>query len=107
MKRFYLGLAFVFLISEIAFSQINFSRDTTISVKENANGFKHAWVGGINAMQPSEIDLNLDGIINILDIIEMVFLILEHSDYNELADMNDDGIIDILDIVNLINIILQ
>ena len=62
MKRFYLGLVFVFLISEIAFSQINFSRDTTISVMENANGFKHAWVGGINAMQPSEIDLNLDGI---------------------------------------------
>ena len=53
MKKNYLILAFVFLISEIAFSQINFSRDTTISVMENANGFKHAWVGGINATQPS------------------------------------------------------
>jgi len=62
MKIFYFFLAIIFLISENAFSQINFSRDTTISVMENANGFKHAWVGGINAMQPSEIDLNLDGI---------------------------------------------
>jgi len=62
MKIFYFFLAFIFLISDNAFSQINFSRDTTISVMENANGFKHAWVGGINAMQPSQIDLNLDGI---------------------------------------------
>ena len=29
---------------------------------ENTNGFNHAWAGGINAMQPSEVDLNLDGI---------------------------------------------
>ncbi len=66
MKIFYFFLAFIFLISDNAFSQINFSRDTTISVMENANGFKHAWVGGINAMQPSEIDLNLDGINDLL-----------------------------------------
>jgi hypothetical protein len=66
MKIFYFFLASIFLISDNAFSQINFSRDTTISVMENANGFKHAWVGGINAMQPSEIDLNLDGINDLL-----------------------------------------
>ncbi|MDP7243734.1 MAG: T9SS type A sorting domain-containing protein [Flavobacteriales bacterium] len=62
MKIFYFFLAFIFLISYNAFSQINFSRDNTISVMENANSFKHAWVGGVNAMQPSKVDLNLDGI---------------------------------------------
>ena len=62
MKIFYFFLAFIFLISYNAFSQINFSRDNTISVMENANSFKYAWVGGVNAMQPSKVDLNLDGI---------------------------------------------
>ena len=62
MKKNYLILIFVFLISEIASSQINFNRDTSISVMENTNDFKHAWTGGVNAIQPSEVDLNLDGI---------------------------------------------
>ncbi|MEC8853526.1 MAG: VCBS repeat-containing protein, partial [Bacteroidota bacterium] len=62
MKRFYLIFVLVSPVSELAFSQINFSRDTSLSVMENTNGFNHAWAGGINAMQPSEVDLNLDGI---------------------------------------------
>ena len=62
MKRFYLIFVLVSPVSELAFSQINFSRDTSLSVMENTNVFNHAWAGGINAMQPSEVDLNLDGI---------------------------------------------
>ena len=51
-------------------------------------------------------DLNLDGIINILDVIEMVSLILENSDYNELADINSDGSVDVVDVIQIVNIIL-
>ena len=51
-------------------------------------------------------DLNLDGIINILDIIEMVSLILENSAYNELADINSDGLINVVDVIQIVNIIL-
>jgi len=61
MKKSYLIFILVSLSSDPAFSQINFSRDTSLPVIENANRFNHAWVGGVNAMQPSEIDLNLDG----------------------------------------------
>ena len=52
-------------------------------------------------------DLNLDGIINILDVIEMVSLILEDSTYNELADLNSDGMINVVDVIQLVNIILS
>ena len=52
-------------------------------------------------------DLNLDGTINILDVIEMVSLILEDSTYNELADINSDGMINVVDVIQLVNIILS
>ena len=52
-------------------------------------------------------DLNLDGIINILDVIEMVSIILENSPYNELADFNSDGMINVVDVIQLVNIILS
>ncbi|MEE2700402.1 MAG: FG-GAP-like repeat-containing protein [Bacteroidota bacterium] len=55
-----------FIISILTLSstnaQINFNRDTALIVKENGVHFNHAWAGGINAAQPSEIDLNLDGV---------------------------------------------
>ena len=51
-------------------------------------------------------DLNLDGIINILDIISTVNIILGLSDYSENVDMNSDDIINVLDIVTLTNIVL-
>jgi len=52
-------------------------------------------------------DVNLDGIINILDVIEMVSNILENSSYNELADLNSDGMVNVIDVIQLVNIILS
>jgi len=51
-------------------------------------------------------DVNNDGIINVLDIVQTVSLILV-SEYEENSDLNEDGIINILDIVQLVNIILS
>ena len=50
-------------------------------------------------------DLNMDGIINILDVVTMVSFVLDNVQH-ELADLNDDGIVNILDIIILVNIIL-
>ena len=58
---------------------------------------------------PSQVfvgDVNEDGIINILDIIQTVNIILGSSDFNTAADVNSDGIINILDIVILVDTIL-
>ena len=71
------------------------------------NGFlstNKAWIyKKINIL---EGDSNNDGIINILDIVQVVNLILT-NEYNDAVDMNQDGIINILDIVQLVNIILN
>ena len=51
-------------------------------------------------------DINLDGQINILDIVQLTNMILS-DDYQESADLNGDGNLNILDIVQLVNIILN
>ena len=51
-------------------------------------------------------DFNNDGIINILDVIQLVNIVLI-NEYNDTVDLNEDGIINILDIVQLVNIILN
>ncbi len=52
-------------------------------------------------------DLNGDGIVNILDVIQTINIILYNGNYNHLADINMDEYINILDIVQLIDIILN
>ena len=51
-------------------------------------------------------DINEDGIINVLDIVQAVNLILDNQ-YNQLADLNQDDLVNILDIVILVNLILE
>ena len=53
-------------------------------------------------------DLNLDGQINIVDIVLVIEIILDSdNEYNQLADLNEDGSINIIDVVQLVNIILN
>ena len=47
-------------------SQINFTRDTTVKIFENSQELINAWNGGTNSSQFSEIDLNLDGVKDII-----------------------------------------
>ena len=51
-------------------------------------------------------DFNNDGIINILDVVQLVNIVLI-NEYNDTVDLNEDGIVNILDIVQLVNIILN
>ena len=55
-------------------------------------------------------DINLDGVIDVLDLIEIVSIIIESQSLGSLefwvADTNSDFIIDIIDIVATVNIIL-
>ena len=59
----------------------------------------------------SSADLNDDGIIDILDIVQTINIVLENITPSATqicaADVNGDAIIDILDIVRIINIILE
>ncbi len=55
-------------------------------------------------------DINVDGIVNILDIIYLVNFILNNQTPTDIqftsSDLNLDGLLNILDIVQLVNIIL-
>jgi len=71
------------------------------------NGFlstNKAWIyKKINTLNG---DFNNDGIINILDVVQLVNIVLE-NEYEGSLDMNQDGVVNILDIVQLVNIILN
>ena len=55
-------------------------------------------------------DINVDGIVNILDVVIMVNFILDSQTPTDIeftaSDLNSDGILNVLDIVQLVNIIL-
>ena len=50
-------------------------------------------------------DVNEDGLINVLDVVELVNCILENCSSN--VDINEDGLLNIIDIVQLVNMILS
>lgn len=51
-------------------------------------------------------DLDYDGDINVIDVIDLVQVVL-NSQYNSQGDMNNDGLTNIVDIVYLVDIILE
>ena len=51
-------------------------------------------------------DVNVDGSIDILDIIFTVNIVLGQEEFSYAADINSDNIINIFDIVSLVNIVL-
>ena len=66
------------------------------------------WIDEGALPQPDESlqgDINDDGTVNILDIVQLTNMILL-DDYQESADLDGDGNLNILDIVLLVNIIL-
>lgn len=50
-------------------------------------------------------DVNEDGLVNVIDVVQVVQLILS-GEFNAIADMNNDGGLNVIDIVQLVNIIL-
>ena len=50
-------------------------------------------------------DLNGDGVINIMDIVLVIYAIL-HSEYDPMGDLNGDEQLNVMDIVLLVNLIL-
>ena len=52
-------------------------------------------------------DLNQDDSINIQDVILLINVILNNSDFIDLGDLNQDNTIDVVDVVLLINLILE
>ena len=52
-------------------------------------------------------DINIDGEINVIDVVNLVNWIFDELPYNSVADLNSDGTINVVDIVTLVNSILS
>ena len=63
--------------------------------------------GGDGLPCSSDGDINLDGVINVLDVITLVNSILDSEGFNFINDLNNDGSVNILDVIQLVNLILN
>ena len=52
-------------------------------------------------------DVNQDGILNVVDIVQVVNMVLGTVAVNDAADINSDNLVNIVDIVSLVNLILN
>ena len=50
-------------------------------------------------------DINNDGILNILDIVQIIDMILS-NEYSLIADINEDDFVNVLDVIVMVNILL-
>jgi len=50
-------------------------------------------------------DINNDGILNILDIVQIIDMILS-NEYSVIADINEDDFVNVLDVIVMVNILL-
>ena len=66
MKTKYCLVIGLMLASYFSFSQMVLNRDTSLTFLENGQEFASPFSGGINAGQFSNIDLNLDGVMDIV-----------------------------------------
>ena len=83
----------------IAYANNEIDTEWMIYVIDELSGFNGGVLG----------DVNQDGVINILDIINVINFILGESPTSDefiLSDVNQDNIINILDVVLLVNLIL-
>ena len=51
-------------------------------------------------------DVNMDGTLDILDIVFIVNIVLL-GEFNELADINSDYLVNVLDIIQIVSLILE
>ncbi len=66
MKIITIILFFILHCVQLTFAQMVLNRDTNLIFKENGQQFSSAFSGGINSGQFSNIDLNLDGVLDIV-----------------------------------------
>jgi len=51
-------------------------------------------------------DISGEGIINVLDVVQLVQIIVNEGDYEPLGDMNSDGLNNVQDVIILLNLIV-
>ena len=92
-------------------SNDNFNVVMTIASNDMVNQIQEITFLGMGIIDNQKGDVNSDGIIDILDIIQTVNHIMGYNELNDLqfwsADMNNDSIINVLDVIEIVNSILS
>jgi uncharacterized protein (TIGR02145 family) len=60
-----------------------------------------------SCLYPSIGDMTMDGVINVIDLVQLVDVVLDGIIYIDYMDLNQDGFLNIIDIVVLVEIILN
>jgi len=63
------------------------------------------WDGGIAETLIG--DVNNDGFVNVVDVVSIVDIILNNSEYSSSADYNSDGVVNVVDIIAIVDIIIR
>ena len=66
MRQSLTSILFLWLSLSSLSAQMTINRDTTLKINENGVNFNSAFAGGIDAAQFSQIDLNIDGIMDLV-----------------------------------------
>ena len=80
--------------------------DANIIILSNAGDINIPVVLEVSNTAGALGDLNNDSILNVLDIVSLVSIIVNQSDYVYNGDLNQDSVIDVLDIVLLVSQVL-
>ncbi len=112
-----------FLLSDLGFQltdqvQFQFIAEDIAYEGENGSGgsiieaaIDEFIIATFDSITYSSGDVNLDGTLNVLDVVMMVNYVLDAIEFSpiqvSLADLNEDGGVNVLDIVQLVNLILQ
>jgi len=91
-------------LGNVRVDMLSIRSDNMILAASHGRGL---FYGLFNAQETIEGDINLDDIIDVLDVVLLVNLILNSSEYNESGDMNNDMLLDVLDVISLLNLILD
>jgi len=79
--------------------------DYFYQIQADAYAFLYSYLPNIDTTIDG--DINLDGTVNVLDVITLVNSILSSEEFSAINDLNNDYSIDILDVILLVNIILR
>ncbi len=103
------------IVSNELFDELNYSDIQTIKLDQYMSGGWNQYDQNISDHRPVYMkispnlllgDVNIDGIINIIDVVMIVQIVIGNDEMLSNADFNEDGSVNIIDVVQLIQLII-
>ena len=94
------------------YEQVGVTENVRLSFNTDQHGdvfsnILQTWLDFHNFNSGSQGDVNLDGNINVTDVVLLVNIIINNLEYNSDSDLNNDGLVNVTDVVLLVGLILD